>query len=53
MGTEIISKDTDRAGLKITAPIDYVLCLREIFPFVIRHQIPPELTLNVHLQDNI
>lgn len=31
VGTEMISKDTDRKRLIITAPIDYVLCLREIF----------------------
>lgn len=31
VGTEMISKDTDEERLIITAPIDYVLCLREIF----------------------
>lgn len=31
VGTEMISKESDGERLIITAPIDYVLCLREIF----------------------
>lgn len=33
VGTEMISEESDGGkGLIITAPIDHVLCLRELFP---------------------
>lgn len=52
VGTEMISEESDGGkGLIITAHIDYVLCLRELFPLVTRHRIPPEVPLNDHLLD--